>query len=113
MVTLIVSEFGTVSSLQKALEKAQIPYQISMDVYSYGITPPYLIVNGVPLDEARAFKWIKTVKRKQKYMERSVTIHRVASETIGYLWLLLLGAGTIALLSLVLKGLFIILGLEG
>ena len=62
MVQLVISEITNhrkFKSFVDALHKANIEYQLTMDLGEYGITPPYLIVDGVPLDETRAYKWVK------------------------------------------------------
>ena len=59
MVTLVIWDFDEHSALEDALCRANIEYQLSFDVFNYGIKVPYLIVDGVPLDYQRAMKWIK------------------------------------------------------
>ena len=59
MVELIVRDFEEETSLERALNDADIQYQIGLDVGNYGIKPPYLIVDGVPLDKKRAMIWVK------------------------------------------------------
>lgn len=59
MVELCVWNFDEVSDLERELNKADIEYQVCIDMGHYGIKAPYLIVNGVPLDSVRSFKYIK------------------------------------------------------
>lgn len=59
MVELFVTDFEEETALQKALNQANIEYQLGIDLEGYGIQAPYLVVNGVPLDEKHAMIWIK------------------------------------------------------
>ena len=59
MVELVVWNFDEDTKLEQALIKANIQYQLVLDMGHYGIKSPHLIVDGVPLDLARSFKWIK------------------------------------------------------
>ena len=59
MVELVVWDFEEETSLEKALNKANIEYQIALDMGHYGIATPYLVVDGVPLDKKRATIWVK------------------------------------------------------
>lgn len=59
MVKLIVEDFDQMSILESALMDADIEYSIEEQDRSYGIKPPHLIVDGVPLDMGRALNWIK------------------------------------------------------
>lgn len=56
MVTLVVNDYEQVSLLESALENANIAYTIELGDSNKGIRPPYLIVDGVPLDEVRAMR---------------------------------------------------------
>lgn len=58
MVVLVVDDYEQVSTLEDALVRANISYEIEMGNASYGIRPPHLVVDGVPLDMGRALKWI-------------------------------------------------------
>lgn len=58
MVILVLDKIG-VTLLEQLLVDNNIPFQRSLNVYSHGISAPYLIVDGVPIDETRAKKWIK------------------------------------------------------
>ena len=59
MVTLFVSDLDQLTMLEYALINANIDYIRTMDDGRYGIPTPYIKVYGVPLDEQRAFNWIK------------------------------------------------------
>lgn len=59
MVVLVVNNFDETSELQKALVEAGIEFQLALNMGHYSIQPPHIVVNGVPLDEDRSFKWIK------------------------------------------------------
>ena len=59
MIELIVRDFEEETSLEIALNDANIEYQLGLDIGNYGINPPYLIVDGVPLDKKRAMIWVK------------------------------------------------------
>lgn len=59
MVKVIVEDFDQVSILEDMLDKAGISYNLELFNRSYGIRPPFLVVDGVPLDMGRAIKWIK------------------------------------------------------
>ena len=62
MIKLIVSDFEHISRLEQALIDANMEYEISLDVFGYGVKCPYLIVDRVVLDEQRAITWIKRNK---------------------------------------------------
>lgn len=47
------------TALERELQKANIEYQLCIDIGNYGIKTPYLLVDGVPLDKTRAMSWIK------------------------------------------------------
>ena len=59
MVTLFVSDLHQVTMLEYALMLSKIEYTRELDDGRYGITTPYIKVYEVPLDELRAFNWIK------------------------------------------------------
>ena len=59
MVELVLDYFDDVSPLEQALIDANIEYQICLHCGDYGIKPPHLVVNSVPLDKKRAMIWIK------------------------------------------------------
>jgi hypothetical protein len=59
MVKLMVDDFDQISILENMLEQNNISFVLELSNWSYGIRPPFLIVNGVPLDMGRAIKWIK------------------------------------------------------
>lgn len=59
MVTLFVSDLDQITMLEYALLRSNIDYTKKLDDGRYGIATPYIKVYEVPLDEQRAFKWIK------------------------------------------------------
>ena len=59
MVKLVVSNPNQITTLEEQLVRANIDFGMFLDMGHYGITPPYLVVDGVPLDMGRATKWIK------------------------------------------------------
>lgn len=58
MVELYTFDFEE-TLLEKALQEANIEYQLCLDLGHYGFRPPYLVVDGVPLDTKRAMIWVK------------------------------------------------------
>lgn len=58
MVELYTSDFEE-TVLEQELQKADIEYQLCLDLGHYGFRPPYLVVDGVPLDTKRAIIWAK------------------------------------------------------
>lgn len=60
MIKLVVHNFNGNSELEQLLAKSNIEYQICFNGVDYGISPPYLVVDGVPLDEKRSIKWVKS-----------------------------------------------------
>ena len=58
MVELYTFDFEE-TALEKELQKADIEYQLCVDIGNYGLKTPYLVVDGVPLDSKRAKIWIK------------------------------------------------------
>lgn len=59
MVTLFVSDLDQITMLEYALLRSGIDYAKTLANGRYGIVTPYITVHEVPLDEERAFKWIK------------------------------------------------------
>ena len=59
MVTLFVDDTDQLTMLEYLLMQAKIEYEVKQSDGRYGIETPYLIVYGVPLDEKRAYYWIK------------------------------------------------------
>lgn len=62
MVTLILDDYlrlEPISELEQLLIDKNIQFQIGFDVSVYGWSKPYLIVDGVPLDNVRSIKWVK------------------------------------------------------
>lgn len=62
MVELVVFDFEEESKLEQMLVDANIEYQLCLNMGHCGIQPPYLVVDGVPLDDKRARRWIKEHK---------------------------------------------------
>lgn len=56
MVELVKSNTDQLDVLEIELIRNNIPYRI---VEGKALTPPYLMVHGVPLDLVRAIKWIE------------------------------------------------------
>ena len=59
MVKLIVDDLEQISTLEWMLTVLKIDFEISLIETDIGIKPPYLIVDGVPLDFNRSLKWLK------------------------------------------------------
>ena len=59
MVTLFVSDLDQMTMLEYELSRLGIKYDKQQDYDRYGLGLPYLKVYDVPLDEQRAFNWIK------------------------------------------------------
>ena len=59
MVTLFVSDLEQITMLEYALMHSNIEYTRKLDDGRYGLETPYIKVYEVPLDEQRAFNWIK------------------------------------------------------
>lgn len=58
MVELIVSDELQLTMLEMMLMSEDIDFNVSTN-QQYDMATPYLIVDGVPLDEERSVKWIK------------------------------------------------------
>ena len=59
MITLLVSDLDEITMLEYVLMRSNIEYTKELDDGRYGILTPYIKVYEVPLDEQRAFNWIK------------------------------------------------------
>lgn len=59
MVTLFVSDLDQLTMLEYIMMKHNIEYAKKLDDGRYGLLAPYIKVYEVPLDEERAFNWIK------------------------------------------------------
>lgn len=59
MIKLVVNDYEQMTILEQALMSENMAYELELAEQSIGITPPYLIVDGVPLDCYRAMNWIK------------------------------------------------------
>ena len=59
MVTLFVDDLEQVTLLEYILMRSNIKYTKQLDDGRYGMLTPYMKVYEVPLDEERAFNWIK------------------------------------------------------
>lgn len=58
MVVLYVSDLEQISLLEYALISANVEYETEVTKGKFGLTPPFLTVYGVPLDEKHAFDWV-------------------------------------------------------
>ena len=58
MVTLFVSDLDQLTILEYLLFINGIDHDIKLHDGRFGMTAPYLMVYGVPLDEKRAIRWI-------------------------------------------------------
>lgn len=63
MVKLVVDDYRQVTILENALTEANIDYEITTRDRNYGLSPPYLVVDGVPLELGRAMRWIRDKSR--------------------------------------------------
>ena len=63
MVKLVVDDFEQMTILEDALLRAKINYNIATEDRNYGLSPPYLVVNGVPLEIGHAMRWINDKKQ--------------------------------------------------
>lgn len=59
MIKLVVNDYEQMTILEQALMSENVAYELELAGQSIGITPPYLIVDGVPLDSYRAMNWVK------------------------------------------------------
>lgn len=60
MVKLVICNGDGDSELEKALIEKNIQFQLVFDLNTYGLEPPHLIVDGVPLDAKRSLKWVES-----------------------------------------------------
>lgn len=58
-VTLVVNDLDQLTMLEYMLVNANIEYTLELSDGNDSITPPYLIIHGVPIDERRSLAWIK------------------------------------------------------
>lgn len=58
MVKLIVNDFEQMNLLEWLLMLHGIEYKCYVSLVDIGLYPPYLVVDGVPLDFERSIKWI-------------------------------------------------------
>lgn len=58
MVVLVLNDIDQISFLELEMDKSGIKYQKVLK-QTPPLTPPFLIVDGVPLDFNRSLKWIK------------------------------------------------------
>lgn len=58
MVELYTFDFEE-TELERELQRANIEYQLCLDIGQYGFKTPYLVVDGVPLDAKRSIVWVK------------------------------------------------------
>lgn len=59
MVTLYVDNLDQVTILEYLLGTHGIDYEVKQNDGRFGLTAPYLLVYGAPLDEKRAIRWIR------------------------------------------------------
>ena len=59
MIKLVMTDYEQMTSLEQALMSENMVYELELAEQSIGITPPYLVVDGVPLDCYRAINWVK------------------------------------------------------
>ena len=59
MVKLCVKNDLEISMLEWMLKKKDIQYRLIVDAPDCGLDYPYLVVDGVPLDEERAMTWVR------------------------------------------------------
>lgn len=59
MIKLVVNDYEQMTILEQALMSENMDYTLELAEQSIGITPPYLVVDGVSLDCYRAMNWIK------------------------------------------------------
>lgn len=63
MEVILFDELDQVSFLELELDRSGIDYQkVSPQYRAPILQPPYLLVDGAPLDMFRALKWIKEYK---------------------------------------------------
>lgn len=58
IITLFVDDVDQISFLEYMLIQTDLHYTIEVNDGRYGLQSPYLLVDGVPLDETRSYKWI-------------------------------------------------------
>lgn len=59
MVKLVVDSFGKVSILECLLLASGVEYELEILDEEMGLITPFLVVDGVPLDLDRSYKWLK------------------------------------------------------
>ena len=59
MVELVTKDLLQVTILEWDLTMAGIEHTLKKDDGKYGFEPPYLIVDGVPLDNEHSVKWLE------------------------------------------------------
>lgn len=67
MVTLFVDDLDQMTFLEYLLFTHEIDHKIELSTGKFGLSAPYLLVYGVPLDEKRAFQWIVGQTREDYY----------------------------------------------
>ena len=58
MVTLVTNDIYDIIPLEQLLLRKDIEYEI-IERNLFSMRPPYLVVDGVPLDTERAIKWVR------------------------------------------------------
>lgn len=59
MVKLYVDDLDQLTMLDVLLDVLEIQYERVMPTTIFGMTAPFLVVDGVPLDFNRSIKWMK------------------------------------------------------
>lgn len=58
MITLVVNDSEQITLMEWELIQKKIQYEVC-PCNTFGFNPPYLIVDGVPLDNIRSLLWIE------------------------------------------------------
>lgn len=61
MVCLVVENFEQISILEHLLLRNGVVYELQLSRKNIGLQPPHLVVDGVPIDMERSFKWIEGI----------------------------------------------------
>lgn len=69
MVKLVVDNLDQITILEYLLFTNGVKHEIVLNDGRFGMSSPYLLVYGVPLDESRAIKWIIGQGKDDYYCE--------------------------------------------
>lgn len=58
IITIFVDDVDQLSLLEYMLIRANLDYTTEVNDGRYGLQSPYLLIDGVPLDLIRSYKWI-------------------------------------------------------